>query len=72
MYLLRGDAGFAVAPTVVSQDGVLVSGPGPTLPAGQFAWQSWAASGGRSGRTVDLTLAWVGGDYWRLNGLVVI
>jgi len=69
--LLRGDAGFPSAPTVVSQDGGVVSGPGPTLAAGQFAWQTWHVDGGSSGRQVDLTLTGVGGDYWRVNGLVV-
>ncbi|PZS19909.1 MAG: hypothetical protein DLM57_02950 [Pseudonocardiales bacterium] len=72
VYLLRGDAGAAAGPTVVSQGGAVVSGPGPTLPAGAFAWQSWRVNGGPSGRTVDLTLSGVASDYWRLNGLVVI
>ena len=70
-YLLRGDAGFAAAPTVVSQDGAVVSAPTDTLPAGRFAWQSWTVDGGASGRTVDLTLTGVN-DFWRLNGLVVL
>jgi hypothetical protein len=56
---------------VVSQDGAIVSAPIDTLPAGQFAWQSWPVDGGAAGRTVDLTLTGVDED-WRLNGLVVL
>ena len=70
-HLLRGDAGFAFAPTVVSQDGAAVSAPTDTLPAGRFAWQSWPVDGGASGRTVDLTLTG-DNDFWRLNGLVLL
>lgn len=69
-YLLIGDV-VDSRPTVVEVDGAEVA-RSRVLAGNEFEWLRFTLDGGAAGRTVDLRLSGVAGEYWHLGALAVV
>ncbi|WP_200215074.1 alpha-glucuronidase family glycosyl hydrolase [Micromonospora coerulea] len=69
-YLLVGDV-VRSQPTIVSVDGAELA-RSRVLAGNEFEWLTFTLDGGPSGKTVDLRLSGIPGEFWHLNALAMV
>lgn len=71
VHLLVGDRYFPTYGTVLREGTREVLRSPDTTPTANWTWSAGTLDGGPTGRTVDVTLSGVNGEFWRVCALVV-